>query len=74
MTRCETVFTWPGKRSIAPRRASNLVREKFTFDELGNDYTGVWQAEFFDAPGNTVRTGSGTLEGTRIAVDPLDNN
>jgi hypothetical protein len=48
------------------------VREKFTFDGSGNNYTGVWHAEFFDASGNTVRTGSGTMEGARIVVNPLD--
>lgn len=50
------------------------IREKYTFDESGNNFTGVWQAEFFDGSGNIARTGSGTLEATRIVVDPLDGN
>jgi hypothetical protein len=50
------------------------VREKLTFDGSGNSYTGVWHAEFFDPWGNTMRTGSGAMEGARIVVNPLDTD
>ncbi len=50
------------------------VREKFTFDGSGSNFTGVFQAEFFDPSGATVRTGSGTVEGARIVVNPLDTD
>jgi hypothetical protein len=51
---------------------SGKIREEFTFDESGNSYTGVFQNEFFDASGHLVRSGSGTVEGTRITVEPLN--
>ncbi len=48
------------------------TREKLTVDESGDSFNGVFQSQFFDASGNVVFTATGTVQGTRIVVEPLD--
>lgn len=48
------------------------IREKLILDASGDSFSSVFQAQFFDASGNVVGTRTGTVQGTRILVEPLD--
>jgi hypothetical protein len=51
---------------------SAKIQDKLTLDESGDSFNGVFQDHFFDASGNVVRIGTGTIQGSRITVEPLD--
>ena len=47
------------------------VRATITVGPSGDDVTGVFQVDVFDAGGNLLGSDTGTLTGTRIKVEPL---
>lgn len=48
------------------------TREKLILDESGDSFNSVFQTQFLDASGNVVLTRTGTVQATRIVVEPLD--
>lgn len=51
---------------------SAKLQEKLILDESGDSFDSAFKDQFFDASGNVVRVGTGTVHGTRIVVEPLD--
>lgn len=48
------------------------VRASLTVDGEGNEFSGPFKTDIFDASGNPLFSFEGTVHGTRISVEPLD--
>ena len=48
------------------------VRASLTVDGEGNELSGPFKTDIFDASGNPLFSFEGTVHGTRISVEPLD--
>lgn len=52
-------------------QGGNKVRNSVSLSSKGNVMTGQYQFELTDASGNVVYSGTGTIQATRIHVEPL---
>lgn len=51
--------------------ATLKVRQTINLNQTGDTWSGPFRAEYFDANGNVIFTFSGTMQATRINVEPL---
>ncbi len=52
-------------------QGGNKVRNLINLNSNGNQMSGQYQFDYTDANGNVVYSGTGTIQATRIEVEPL---
>lgn len=69
-----TTFLGLSKPGTGPAFVAGKTQDQISLDASGDSFTGRFKATFFDASGNVVRIGTGTIRGARIVGEPLETD